>query len=84
MRLAKERLRNLMPRLLRQERAATYTDTCVPTFLGLVKAKVLPPPKQLSKNIEAWDRDELDPTMIAYLSAVLVLQTRPGTTESAA
>jgi predicted DNA-binding transcriptional regulator AlpA len=63
MRLAKERLRNLMPRLLRQERAATYIDTCVPTFLGLVKAKVLPPPKQLSKNIEAWDRDELDRTI---------------------
>ena len=36
------------------------------------------------KNIEVWDRDELDRTMIAYLSAGLVLQTRPGTTESAA
>jgi hypothetical protein len=39
-------------------RAAAYCDVCEPIFDGLVKTGILPPPRQLTPTIKAWDRGD--------------------------
>jgi len=56
---SKERALRIVPRLFRRSRAADYCDVSLPTFLKLVAAGLLPPPRQLN-DIEAWDRADLD------------------------
>lgn len=50
---------NLMPRLLRRERAAVYLDVSPTKFDQLVRDGVVPKPKVLER-MKVWDRADLD------------------------
>jgi len=51
--------KNIIPRLLRRERAAAYFDISIGSFDKLVKEGLLPAPKILH-SIKVWDRSDLD------------------------
>ena len=68
---------SVAPRLFRRERAAAYLDMSPATFDKLVKDGLIPPPKQLSSNIKAWDRPDLDSYAdhLPYVEAATVPDT---------
>jgi predicted DNA-binding transcriptional regulator AlpA len=52
--------REIMPRLLRRERAAAYLGISGGHFDLLRDRGDIPPPKQVSENVVAWDMADLD------------------------
>jgi hypothetical protein len=60
MSISKERSARIVPRLMRECRAADYVDLSLPTFKKLVAVGLFSPPRELNENIRAYDREQLD------------------------
>ena len=50
----------IWPRGLSREKAASYVGVSASTFDKLVKQKLMPEPKQISRGRSVWDIQQLD------------------------